>query len=844
MMIDAPSSAHPFLIAKEDQVTTSSHYAVLCMFLLVGAGVASVQGCGGSSPGTGPSEGGLQAGDGGYAPFGSGGAQGGGGIVGTGGGIVGTGGVVPSGSGGMVGTGGGDAAALGGSGGSAGPTCGEPGLQCCNGNSCNGAGCCVSGICMAAGGTCVGLGGGTCNAGACGTCGGPGLPCCGTNPSTGVCTAPATKCNAGTCTKCGDLGSPCCVSASGGTATCNSTKAICNNNVCVACGVPGSPCCPGSLCDGTGCCYNNTCAAEATACGTSGGTCQAGRCSACGSVTQPCCSTNLCYDGLLCKGGACNPCGGVGQACCPSGGAAAPCQTGTTCSGSGADAVCARCGGLGDVCCAGNTCSDGCCSSGGRCLTIGSPTCPSVSPDGGSQPDAPIGGSGGSGGTGGAGGTTPTGSGGAGGLGGSSTTPPTGGAGGTTTPWTTPPGCGDGVVVSPERCDDGNIVPFDGCSSDCQNEPICNTAGPCTSKCGDGIVLGEDCDDGNTVDGDGCSSACKVEPGFACAQPDLGNPLLVPVVYRDFKFHKPTDFEASVTGSKAASTGMVNLDLDSDGKPVFTGLTAGGVNVASTTTFAQWYRNTDGVNHPTPSKLALWDNGNGAYVNRHYANGQQWSVTENAVWCGSVGYELLDTNGVAIPCTYQYSGSTVQTDCDKALAKGEQLLKCNVSSGSYSGVFLVKGIDGDPFFFPVDGDSFTPSSERLGAQIPPLYDPSSSWAFDVDDTGAKRLHNFSFTSEVRYWFKYQADQTYTLDITGDDDVWVFINKKLAVDLGGVHTPVEGSVTLDSTTATKLGLTTGNVYEVAVFQAERQSTSSTFKITLSGFNTAPSACHPK
>ena len=31
------------------------------------------------------------------------------------------------------------------------------------------------------------------------------------------------------------------------------------------------------------------------------------------------------------------------------------------------------------------------------------------------------------------------------------------------------------------------------------------------------------------------------------------------------------------------------------------------------------------------------------------------------------------------------------------------------------------------------------------------------------------------------------------------------------------------------------MTNGNVYEVEVFQAERQTTSSSFKLTLSGFN---------
>ena len=97
-------------------------------------------------------------------------------------------------------------------------------------------------------------------------------------------------------------------------------------------------------------------------------------------------------------------------------------------------------------------------------------------------------------------------------------------------------------------------------------------------------------------------------------------------------------------------------------------------------------------------------------------------------------------------------------------------------------------LDGTPLFFPVDGDTFTPAAERVSATLAPPYDANFA-----AEAGMPK-HNFGFTSEVRYWFQYDSTKTYTLDFTGDDDVWVFINRKLAVDLGGIHTPVQGSVT--------------------------------------------------
>ena len=86
-------------------------------------------------------------------------------------------------------------------------------------------------------------------------------------------------------------------------------------------------------------------------------------------------------------------------------------------------------------------------------------------------------------------------------------------------------------------------------------------------------------------------------------------------------------------------------------------------------------------------------------------------------------------------------------------------------------------------------------------------------------------HNYHFTFELRTEFTYDSDGAQVFTFRGDDDVWVFINGDMVIDLGGVHGAIEQTVDLD-----RLGLQDGEVYELAFFFAERHRTQSNFRIT--------------
>ena len=365
--------------------------------------------------------------------------------------------------------------------------------------------------------------------------------------------------------------------------------------------------------------------------------------------------------------------------------------------------------------------------------------------------------------------------------------------------------CGNGKLEAGETCDDGNAVPFDGCSPTCTSEPQCGTAtsavGACKTVCGDGILLrgSEQCDDGNVLDHDGCSHDCKVEAGYTCASAYDNPPpsLTLPMVARDFQMYAAG---TPSTGHPdfghyccAESKGVLASTLGLDHKPVWAGLNPPSTMFTGKAEFDQWYREASGVNQTFYQTLTLVQD---PTIKTTYA----MNSDSDPPWNDRCGFFPLDST---LPLIDQNTGSPVTYT--ESLFPGRT---CHAYQGLGFG---------------------------------------NSWA----------NHNFAFTTELRYWFQYQGNET--LKFTGDDDVWVFINGTLAVDLGGVHNRAAATVILNASTGTAqvgygdapssfatidVKLSVGNVYEVVVFQAERWCCGSNYMLTLANFLAGKSQCVPK
>ena len=111
--------------------------------------------------------------------------------------------------------------------------------------------------------------------------------------------------------------------------------------------------------------------------------------------------------------------------------------------------------------------------------------------------------------------------------------------------------------------------------------------------------------------------------------------------------------------------------------------------------------------------------------------------------------------------------------------------------------------------------------ENLGYEQPGLLTATSK-----ANNGAK---NGGFTLRGESQFVYNKDSKLYFTFTGDDDVYMYINGVLALDLGGAHGRNSKTVNLNDLDATKYGLKEGQVATFTFFYMERCSDASTFGI---------------
>jgi fibro-slime domain-containing protein len=271
--------------------------------------------------------------------------------------------------------------------------------------------------------------------------------------------------------------------------------------------------------------------------------------------------------------------------------------------------------------------------------------------------------------------------------------------------------------------------------------------------------------------------ACKLS-GDIVAEGEASSTISLDVIFRDFQAER-----TSLRDSNNANTypGFQEFDYSKTtaNKQCGTGATKG--MVQETLDYSQCNSLVGDVNDPIYIRgryCARPMPSNGANTPCYGANLQMWYTD------GPHTKTIQDTITLK---RIGNTGNTYQIKCDKNTP-------CNGANG----------------YFPLD---------KYGREA-----NDSTWGFQG------QTHNFGYTLAGSAEFKYDASKADVINFLGDDDMWIFIDGKLAVDLGGVHTSISENLNIQ-TYGDSLKWKDGTMHVINFFYAERQTTESNLSLVI-------------